>query len=181
MMYFYRRFFIFVFIFVLFSAFFLQKKATHVQAGCYINCYADTCGKAKNNNVRACTSCDTVCLPDPPPPPPCVQIAVSCNTSCGQPNRCTSTGCGGQTCCPATADCPPAYTPVPPTPTPNPCLKQSQGDANCDGSINDADFLVFKSVIRGLGSTCTLCSADFNKDGKTSLVDYEIWRNSAYK
>lgn len=44
--------------------------------------------------------------------PVCNRIAMSCPAPsvCGQPARCASDGCGGQTCCPATPACP---TPTP--------------------------------------------------------------------
>lgn len=80
--------------------------------------------------------------------------------------------------------------PVPPkevintdiTPDVGTCPKRSSGDTNCDGQINDADFLMFKSVMSiPAASICTNCSADFNSDGKVNLVDYEIWRNSVYQ
>ena len=199
MMYFYRRFFIFAFIFVLFSAFFLQKKTSPVQAACQIVCAQPQGCSAPPCPMLAPGACISVCTPDPTVVPggggtkykikTCSQHPT-CPTTCGRAYQCISDPCGGQICCSATAACPLASTPTPiktptpiqsPTPTPNPCLKQPQGDANCDGTINDADFLVLKSIMKGLGATCTSCSADFNKDGKTNVIDYEIWRNSFYQ
>lgn len=73
----------------------------------------------------------------------------------------------------------PTSTFVPPSPTTDPCPKRLQGDANCDGQVNETDYGIFKSSIQG-SSVCTNCSADFNRDGKVNVVDYEIWRNTVY-
>lgn len=59
------------------------------------------------------------------------------------------------------------------------CPKRPQGDANCDQAINNADYDVYKSFLRGLGDDPNPnYSTDFNTDGKTNLVDYEIWRSN---
>jgi hypothetical protein len=58
------------------------------------------------------------------------------------------------------------------------CPKRPQGDANCDQLINDADFIVIKSAMKGLKYAALNYSADFNNNNKVDLVDYEIWRNT---
>ena len=65
------------------------------------------------------------------------------------------------------------------TPTPGPCPKRGEGDANCDGQINEVDYGIFKSTINGT-PVCMNCSADFNKDTKVDAIDYEIWRSTVY-
>jgi len=57
--------------------------------------------------------------------------------------------------------------PSTPTPTPHPCTKP--GDANCDGSVNIADF---KKILTGYGPSNQ--SADLNKDGKINMLDFGI-------
>ncbi len=72
----------------------------------------------------------------------------------------------------------PSSTPIPtitPTPTPN-CSRRPDGDADCNGVINDLDYNFWLSKIRGATSTCTYCSADFNNDTLVNLKDFEIWR-----
>lgn len=72
------------------------------------------------------------------------------------------------------------YCPRPST-TPS-CPLRSIGDANCDGLVNLQDFTdVIKIKIMGLPYTRANDNADFNKDNKTNLVDYEIWRNTFLK
>ena len=63
------------------------------------------------------------------------------------------------------------------------CLKKFQGDANCDGSINNLDFNIWKCEFLGGGSCNTPSSsktADFNRDRKINLIDFEIWRQGSY-
>ena len=55
------------------------------------------------------------------------------------------------------------------------CPKKAQGDANCDGKMDAADFTIWKNEYLGQAATTT---ADFNADGKVDLVDYEIWRQN---
>ena len=64
------------------------------------------------------------------------------------------------------------------TPPPN-CPQRPQGDANCDNTVNEADFDIWNAMMKGQ-SVCTNCSADFNGDGKISVVDFEIWRSTVY-
>jgi hypothetical protein len=104
--------------------------------------------------------------------------------------------CGGGTQCyqPPMPQCPtgrmcaqvmPAPICVTPTPALN-CTLRKQGDANCDKIIDKYDFDVFKSQLLTsiknlLIDPNPILSADFNNDGKITLVDYEIWRNSFLK
>jgi hypothetical protein len=63
------------------------------------------------------------------------------------------------------------------------CTKKTQGDANCDGSINDGDYTVWKCEFLGGGSCSNPSStktADFNLDTKVNLVDFEIWRKNRF-
>jgi len=89
-------------------------------------------------------------------------------------------------------------TPTPTrTPTPSPtgnqttgspanCAKKSQGDANCDGNINNVDYNIWKCEFLNQGqcsdtsiiSHTTNKSADFNLDKKVDLVDFEIGRHN---
>jgi len=67
------------------------------------------------------------------------------------------------------------------TNTPPFCSKKSQGDANCDESIDENDYNVWKCEFLG-GGTCQNTSsqkkADFNSDNKVDLIDFEIWRRN---
>lgn len=222
-------------------------------SGGHANCDGNSIG------VRYCRICKEPCDSNPPR---CEPRTLDCSNTCGQPNRCASNGCGGQSCCAATAPCPPTVPPAcvdsdggsapnvagkvtisaPALPqvlndscmvlkttqnggttttqwiiqatgthvgektctntvtgayadsviacangcidgacstVVNPCPKRPQGDANCDQSINDADFEVIKSAMRGLRYAALNHSADFNNNGRVDLVDYEIWRNTA--
>jgi hypothetical protein len=61
-------------------------------------------------------------------------------------------------------------------PTGSTCALKSEGDANCDGKINLADFEAWRSEFyNGTGST-----ADFNADSHVTLADFEIWRTGFY-
>jgi len=64
------------------------------------------------------------------------------------------------------------------TPTPSPVCQKSQGDANCIGGIDLADFEIWRKEFTGELTTKT---ADFNDDTKVSLADFEVWRKSYYK
>jgi len=72
------------------------------------------------------------------------------------------------------------------TPTPNGCpicAKKGQGDADCNNVINEADYNIWKSYfLAGSGSSpVAVCPpADFNRDGKVDLQDFEIWRRNAF-
>ena len=65
------------------------------------------------------------------------------------------------------------------TPTPN-CTSRPKGDANCDTLINDTDYGMWASYLKGITSTCVYCSVDFNKDTVVNLIDYETWRVTRY-
>lgn len=67
------------------------------------------------------------------------------------------------------------------TPSSIPCAMRSKGDANCDQQVDPLDFDIYRLAMNGTLPTCTNCSVDFNADGKISIVDYEIWRNTFYK
>jgi len=63
------------------------------------------------------------------------------------------------------------------------CPKKTQGDANCDGNINENDYNIWRCEFLGNG-TCSNPSsqktADFNLDTKVDLVDFEIWRQNRF-
>ena len=65
-----------------------------------------------------------------------------------------------------------------PTATPPLSCLKSQGDANCIGGIDLADFEIWRKEFTGELDTKT---ADFNDDTKVSLADFEVWRKSYYK
>jgi len=52
------------------------------------------------------------------------------------------------------------------------CPLNSQGDANCDNQIDQADYLLWENEFRGILATK---KADFNQDGQVSLLDYRLW------
>ncbi len=58
-------------------------------------------------------------------------------------------------------------------PTPDPCALQRMGDALCDGRIDSADFEQWRNEYFAALATK---KADFNKDDKVNLVDFEVWR-----
>lgn len=60
------------------------------------------------------------------------------------------------------------------------CGLRSSGDANCDNVVNDADYTIWKTKMRGGAYTSTSYSADFDKDGAVTIVDYEIWRTNRF-
>lgn len=174
----------------------------------------DKNGKPLNKcGYGTCMRCKTYKCPEEPR---CIPKVLDCANSCGQPRRCISNGCGGESCCSATSPCQPTVKPATPTPRiycgpnqacpigqecyqppmppctsggciqsmpakycrPVECPKRPQGDANCDQLINDADFIVIKSAMKGLKYAALNYSADFNNNNKVDLVDYEIWRNT---
>jgi hypothetical protein len=70
---------------------------------------------------------------------------------------------------------------IPPNPpTFPPCATRSRGDANCNGTTDVSDFLLFRQALNGQALTCANCSADFNADGKVNVSDYELWRSVFY-
>lgn len=97
---------------------------------------------------------------------------------------------------PRTIQCAPPTATLTPKPTSSPtkaptavvtssdqCALQPRGDANCDRVINDEDFTIWSKFF--LGETYTgkqsFHSGDFNKDGKVSVTDIEIWRMNKVK
>ncbi len=255
------------------TVFLYQSTNNVVNAACVNNCARWVVEKCANQTGNSCSgghaNCDgnstgirycRVCVdPCDSNPPRCEPRTLDCSNACGQARRCISDGCGGQSCCSATAACIPTIPPViacvdsdggsvstvygqvtitapaPPqvlkdsclllvtngnssgwvaqatgthvgektcvnvatgayadsviacpngcingacSTVVNPCPKRPQGDANCDQSINDADFTVIKLKMRGGTYTAANHSADFNNNGKVDLVDYEIWRNT---
>lgn len=63
-------------------------------------------------------------------------------------------------------------------PTPNPsCPKKNQGDADCDGFIKLADYDTLRKEFYGELTTKT---ADFNGDGRVSLADHSLWRQTYF-
>lgn len=60
------------------------------------------------------------------------------------------------------------------------CPKKSQGDANCDGVIDSADYVIWRK--KYLNETIDpKFNPDFDKNGSVNLIDLEIWRTSQYK
>lgn len=75
-----------------------------------------------------------------------------------------------------------AQTIFPPITTSPNCPKKTQGDANCDGIINNQDYLRWKCEFTGVGEECLVpgIQADFNQDKKVDLIDFEILRRGIY-
>lgn len=66
-----------------------------------------------------------------------------------------------------------------PTPTTAPTCKYfSYGDANCDNQVNNSDFTIWSEDFLSNGATKR---ADFNKDGKVSLIDFEIFIRTTFR
>lgn len=61
------------------------------------------------------------------------------------------------------------------------CPIRSKGDANCDQAVNDADYPIWKTALQGIRYFIDTHSADFNKDGSVTIVDFEIWRATMHK
>ncbi|PIQ73688.1 hypothetical protein COV58_01190 [Candidatus Roizmanbacteria bacterium CG11_big_fil_rev_8_21_14_0_20_36_8] len=57
----------------------------------------------------------------------------------------------------------------------------TQGNANCDTSINLFDFICWRYAYLATEATASNCgpTADFNGDGKTDLFDFTIWLNGS--
>ena len=55
------------------------------------------------------------------------------------------------------------------------CSLKSQGDADCSGVINLADFEVWRKEIMG---TLQTTQADFDTSGQVNIIDFEIWRRT---
>lgn len=59
------------------------------------------------------------------------------------------------------------------------CLKKSQGDANCDGTVDLLDFEEFRQEFladRDGSLNITTAKANFNNDSNVDLLDFEIFR-----
>lgn len=64
-----------------------------------------------------------------------------------------------------------------PTPAPA-CSNKNQGDANCDGIIDDLDYQEWKEDYKNTREICSPGKrTDFNGDGCSTLIDFEIWRS----
>lgn len=57
------------------------------------------------------------------------------------------------------------------------CPSNAQGDADCNGKIEDADYTIWRAHYKGENTTG---DADFNDDTKTDMKDFEIWRRGRY-
>ncbi len=55
------------------------------------------------------------------------------------------------------------------------CATRPFGDANCDGQVNDSDFKLWQEDYY---NNKQYGPADFNNDGATDLIDFEIWRRN---
>jgi hypothetical protein len=69
---------------------------------------------------------------------------------------------------------------ITPTVQPN-CSLKSKGDADCNGAINEIDYVIWKCEIGNNGicnTPATNKAADFNTDGKINVFDFEIWRKN---
>ena len=61
-----------------------------------------------------------------------------------------------------------------PTDVPN-CPLKTKGDANCDGTVNIADYAVWQQeFVRSK----TTSDADFSRDNNVNLIDYAIWQHN---
>lgn len=71
-------------------------------------------------------------------------------------------------------------TPVSPTGGQQDCSLQPKGDANCDGVIDSADYVIWrKKYLKE--SIDPKFNPDFDNNGSVNLIDLEIWRTSQYK
>ena len=77
----------------------------------------------------------------------------------------------------------PTPTPTSTGTTPGPvitstsCSTKSQGDADCNGTINLADFELFRKEFTGILASR---NADFDSNGSVGISDFEIWRRTSY-
>jgi hypothetical protein len=70
----------------------------------------------------------------------------------------------------------PTSTPIPsvtPIPTQAGCPLKSQGDANCDGVVDQTDYFYYVLVVNG-GTLPAGVSCDFNGDGEVGVKDRDI-------
>jgi Zn-dependent metalloprotease len=109
-----------------------------------------------------------------PPTPTRTPTPVPSNTPTSVPNTPTPTRTPTPTPFPTATSTP---TPIPSaTLTPTPVCLKSQGDANCDGAINSADYVQWLYAFAGGASAQEKVKSDFNGDGAVNLVDFEILR-----
>lgn len=147
-------------------------------------------GGGKYNGVCYCRYCNRYVCSNPTPtatptprPPASTPTPIYCDMGtcpagyyCYQPPMPT---------CPPGVNCtqamPRRYCRVGPSPIPTPnCSYRARGDANCDGLINDTDYGMWSSHLKGNAYACQYCSVDFNRDTIVNVVDYEIWRMTRY-
>ncbi len=81
---------------------------------------------------------------------------------------------------------------IPTLTVPPNCHLRNQGDANCDGNINENDYNIWKceflemnyvltqGEIRCITSSSISLTASFNLDQKVDLIDFEIWRKNRF-
>lgn len=60
---------------------------------------------------------------------------------------------------------------------PTTCEFRGKGDANCDQQVNEADLLELRKKLNNQPLSIGAVT-DFNLDGKTDMIDYEIWRSN---
>lgn len=89
---------------------------------------------------------------------------------------------------PTLTNTPPINTQIPtdvPTPTTinNNCLNKKNGDADCNNSINLADFNIWRSEYSSSMEQLNplLNKSDFNADGNINLSDFNLWRSNYFK
>jgi hypothetical protein len=68
--------------------------------------------------------------------------------------------------------------PPSPSPTSALCSLKNQGDSDCNGRIDLADFEIWRKEFTGSAVSKT---ADFNSDAAINIIDFEIWRKSYLK
>lgn len=114
----------------------------------------------------------------------------ACSASCGggtqtRTNPCSpsqSQACNTQACPTNTPTPTSTFTPtitLGPTATPVPgCPKKPQGDANCDGAVNGADYSFWLNRQCTTGCASANLVADFNGDSQVNDNDYTIWFNN---
>ncbi len=77
----------------------------------------------------------------------------------------------------------PTNTPIPQSTLTPACNRRASGDANCDGSIDDSDYNIWRCEFLGNGqckNPLSNLSASFNLDQKVDLIDFEIWRKNRF-
>jgi hypothetical protein len=61
-----------------------------------------------------------------------------------------------------------------PTPTPTPTPASKIGDANASGTVDEADFSIWRAYYKTTVSAGAV-AGDFNADGKVDGIDYVLW------